>query len=196
MSRRLIRGLAAVLLTGCLVAATSTQHASAQPAPDLASIDAFITGTPARERDSHPMKSARCSSTDLRDEALSDRVRALQVGDRRGDVAVLTPAVGVGVAGASAVMPDSTSCITAKAVNDLDAGRPSARRIRARPGSQAETGQGGEELASLYAAAAGGTAELWRVPGSTHVGGLDAAPDQYEQRVIDFFDRALLGSRP
>jgi fermentation-respiration switch protein FrsA (DUF1100 family) len=61
---------------------------------------------------------------------------------------------------------------------------------------QAETGQGGEELASLYAAAAGGTAELWRVPGSTHVGGLDAAPDEYEQRVIDFFDRALLGSRP
>ena len=43
---------------------------------------------------------------------------------------------------------------------------------------------------SLYAA--GTTAELWRVPGSTHVGGLRAASEEYERRVIDFFDRALL----
>ncbi len=58
---------------------------------------------------------------------------------------------------------------------------------------QAETGLGGEELNPRYAAAAGTTAELWRVPGSTHVGGLRAAPQEYERRVIDFFDRALVG---
>jgi len=61
---------------------------------------------------------------------------------------------------------------------------------------QAETGQGGEDLNPQYAAAAGTTAELWRVPGSTHVGGLDAAPEDYERRVIDFFDRALLARQP
>ncbi len=60
---------------------------------------------------------------------------------------------------------------------------------------QAETGQGGEELNPRYAAAAGTTAELWQVPGSTHVGGLRATPEEYERRVIDFFDRALLGTR-
>jgi fermentation-respiration switch protein FrsA (DUF1100 family) len=61
---------------------------------------------------------------------------------------------------------------------------------------QAETGQGGEELNSLYAAAAGDTVELWRVAGSTHVDGLQAAPHEYDRRVIDFFDQALLGARP
>ena len=40
--RRLIRGLIAVLLAGCVVAATASVPASAQPDPDLASIDAYI----------------------------------------------------------------------------------------------------------------------------------------------------------
>ena len=59
---------------------------------------------------------------------------------------------------------------------------------------QAETGLGGEELNPVYAAAAGPTAEVWRVPGSTHVGGLHARPEEYERRVVGFFDRALLGA--
>ena len=59
---------------------------------------------------------------------------------------------------------------------------------------QAETGLGGEELNPVYAAAAGPTAEAWRVPGSTHVGGLHARPQEYERRVVGFFDRALLGA--
>ena len=42
-----------------------------------------------------------------------------------------------------------------------------------------------------YAAAAGGTATLWEVPGSGHMGGLDAQPEQYERRVVGFFDDAL-----
>jgi hypothetical protein len=33
---------------------------------------------------------------------------------------------------------------------------------------------------------------LWNVPGSKHVGGFDARPAKYEQRVIAFFDGALL----
>lgn len=57
---------------------------------------------------------------------------------------------------------------------------------------QAENGVGGEQLNPIYRAAAGPTAELWRVPGSSHLGGYDAQPEAYEQRVSDFFDRALL----
>lgn len=59
----------------------------------------------------------------------------------------------------------------------------------------AETGVGGEELNPRYAAAAGTTAELWQVPGSTHVGGLHADPREYERRVVGFLDRALLEQR-
>jgi uncharacterized protein len=56
----------------------------------------------------------------------------------------------------------------------------------------AENGVGGEELNQVFHKAAGGTAELWRVPGSSHLGGIDAQPEEYERRVTDFFDRALL----
>jgi uncharacterized protein len=56
----------------------------------------------------------------------------------------------------------------------------------------AENGVGGEELNQVFHKAAGGTAELWRVPGSSHLGGMDAQPEEYERRVTDFFDRALL----
>jgi dienelactone hydrolase len=33
---------------------------------------------------------------------------------------------------------------------------------------------------------------IWEVPGARHTGGLEAQPEEYEQRVIDFFDRTLL----
>ena len=33
---------------------------------------------------------------------------------------------------------------------------------------------------------------IWKVPGSDHTGGIDAAPLEYERRVVDFFDDALL----
>ena len=41
-SRPLIRRLVTVLVAGCLVAATASVPASAQPDPDLAGIDAYI----------------------------------------------------------------------------------------------------------------------------------------------------------
>jgi uncharacterized protein len=35
--------------------------------------------------------------------------------------------------------------------------------------------------------------QIWEVPDAGHIDGLDAQPEEYEQRMIDFFDQALLG---
>ena len=51
--------------------------------------------------------------------------------------------------------------------------------------------QNGERLNRGYAEAAGDTAELWEIPESRHVHGIDARPREYEQRVVGFFDRSL-----
>jgi len=48
----------------------------------------------------------------------------------------------------------------------------------------------GEELNREYAGAAG-DAELWEIPEAHHVGGLQARPEEYERRVVGFFDEAL-----
>jgi hypothetical protein len=57
-------------------------------------------------------------------------------------------------------------------------------------------GIGGEDYRQpLYYAAAGAPKEIWRVPGSGHTGGLEAQPAEYERRVVEFFDGALLGRR-
>ena len=50
----------------------------------------------------------------------------------------------------------------------------------------------GEQLNRGYAKAAGGSATLWEIPESDHVGGQEARPQEYERRVMAFFDRALL----
>ena len=34
---------------------------------------------------------------------------------------------------------------------------------------------------------------IWEVPGAGHTGGIEAQPEEYERRVIGFFDRTLLG---
>jgi uncharacterized protein len=49
----------------------------------------------------------------------------------------------------------------------------------------------GEELNRLYARAAGDNATLWEIPEARHVGGIDARPEEYERRVVGFFDEAL-----
>jgi hypothetical protein len=56
-------------------------------------------------------------------------------------------------------------------------------------------GAGGEELNEDYYRAAAGAKLLWRIPEAHHVGGLEARPAEYERRVVEFFGRALLGSR-
>ncbi len=57
----------------------------------------------------------------------------------------------------------------------------------------AEHGGGGEELNLDYFQAAGEPKDLWRVEGSDHLGGLKTRPQEYERRVIGFFDTWLLG---
>jgi dienelactone hydrolase len=53
-----------------------------------------------------------------------------------------------------------------------------------------------EILNEVYDRAAGGSSELWKVGNGGHTGALAALPAQYEQRVVGFFDRALLGQGP
>ena len=54
-------------------------------------------------------------------------------------------------------------------------------------------GQPAEEPANeAFFAAAHGPKQLWRVPGAGHIGGTEARPREYEQRVVAFFDRELL----
>jgi hypothetical protein len=45
-----------------------------------------------------------------------------------------------------------------------------------------------------YYQAAGQPKQLWEVPGAGHTGGIGAMPQEYEQRIVAFFDDALLGS--
>jgi len=56
-----------------------------------------------------------------------------------------------------------------------------------------ERGQPAEKPANTgFYAAAHGEKEIWEVPGSGHIGGVDAQPVEYERRVVGFFDRTLL----
>lgn len=56
----------------------------------------------------------------------------------------------------------------------------------------AGAGAGGEELNPAYYRAASAPKTLWEIPNAGHVGGLEAQPQEYERRVVGFFDRALL----
>lgn len=49
----------------------------------------------------------------------------------------------------------------------------------------------GEDLNRGYYKAAGEPKTLWEIPESKHVAGLRTRPEEYERRVIGFFDRAL-----
>ena len=55
----------------------------------------------------------------------------------------------------------------------------------------ATPGQGGETLTKRYYEAAKGPKEYWAAPGG-HTGAIDAAPEEYERRVVGFLDRSLL----
>jgi len=69
-----------------------------------------------------------------------------------------------------------------------------AARIAPRPLFLIYAGQGvgGEELNPEYFEAASQPKTLWKIDEAGHVGGFEARPEEYEQRVIAFFDRALL----
>jgi dienelactone hydrolase len=51
-----------------------------------------------------------------------------------------------------------------------------------------------EDLNPQYYEAAGEPKAIWNIPEAGHTGGLTARPREYEQRVIAFYDRALLGA--
>ena len=55
-------------------------------------------------------------------------------------------------------------------------------------------GQGGENLTPTYYEAASQPKELWAAEGG-HTGAIDAEPEEYERRIVAFFDDALLGNR-
>jgi hypothetical protein len=54
-------------------------------------------------------------------------------------------------------------------------------------------GQGAETLNPTFYAAAREPKTLWEIPDASHTGGLAARPEEYERRVIAFFNRSLLG---
>jgi dienelactone hydrolase len=54
-------------------------------------------------------------------------------------------------------------------------------------------GAGGEEYNLDYYRAAHAPKALWEIPEAHHTGGFQARPREYEQRVVGFFDKALLG---
>ena len=58
----------------------------------------------------------------------------------------------------------------------------------------ATNGQGGEDLNQLYFEAAGEPKEIWEITTGGHTGGFEAEPEEYERRVLAFFESALLGS--
>ena len=53
-------------------------------------------------------------------------------------------------------------------------------------------GASGQIANEAFYAAARGPKELWEVPGSGHMKGIEAQPAEYERRVVGFFDRTLL----
>jgi uncharacterized protein len=55
----------------------------------------------------------------------------------------------------------------------------------------ATPGQGGESLNEAYYAAAKHPKEIWAAEGG-HTGAITAEPDEYERRVVEFLDAALL----
>ena len=57
------------------------------------------------------------------------------------------------------------------------------------------TAAGGEELNPAYYRAASAPKTIWKIAEAAHVGGFEARPRDYEQRVTRFFDRALLDRR-
>jgi fermentation-respiration switch protein FrsA (DUF1100 family) len=48
-----------------------------------------------------------------------------------------------------------------------------------------------EDANRAFYSEARGPKQIWEVPGSAHNGGIDAQPQEYERRVVDFFDRHL-----
>ena len=84
---------------------------------------------------------------------------------------------------------------TATAVFTSDLPPPSLKDLSAEIGVPvyfiyATPGQGGESLTPTYYEAANQPKELWAAEGG-HTGAIDAEPQEYERRIVGFFDDAL-----
>ena len=96
-------------------------------------------------------------------------------------------------------LPEAAVQSAALAVMSGTAPPPALDNLVARIGPRplfliyAGRGGGGEELNPDYFEAASEPKTLWKIGEAGHVGGFDARPREYEERVIGFFDRALLG---
>ncbi len=49
-----------------------------------------------------------------------------------------------------------------------------------------------ETMNPVYHRLASGPKQIWEIPDAKHIGGITAHPEEYERRVVGFFDRALL----
>jgi dienelactone hydrolase len=103
--------------------------------------------------------------------------------DERGVNKVLGALVGLTKTASVAVFSNQSPPAS---LNDLSAEADQPLLLIAAPNSGH-----GEELNRDYARAAGDNATLWEIPEARHVGGIDARPAEYEQRVVSFFDEAL-----
>ena len=102
------------------------------------------------------------------------------------------PALGKWTFGlAMSVVKSATVAVTSNhapppSLKDLAAKVEQPMLLIAAPNSPA-----GEQLNRGYAKAAGSSATLWEIPEADHMGGQEARPEEYEQRVVGFFDEAL-----
>ncbi len=70
-------------------------------------------------------------------------------------------------------------------------------QIAPRPLLLISSGQGYEERRMTYFYdAAREPKSLWVIPEATHIDGLSKRPEEYEEKIVEFFDGALLGSNP
>ena len=78
-------------------------------------------------------------------------------------------------------------------VSDPESVRSAIARISPRPllfiGGGAE-----QRMQEHHYEAAGEPKTLWIIPEASHIGGLAVRPEEYEDKVVAFFDQALLGA--
>ena len=101
------------------------------------------------------------------------------------------------------IIPSSALITTGVAVFGNQAPPPALKDLAPKISPQAvfliyaADGQPGEvKLTDDYYAAADQPKRIWEVPDGGHIGGYAAHPQEYEQRVVDFFDTELLGTSP